>query len=94
MQAWTRNSSVSSQALYHRALLFEELECNVVLLTQLCRIKLYKRFVCCMFFLFVCFFTANYVDSASFEPCHKIAAINVAFLHEKNATSIWLEHSK
>ena len=37
------------------------------------------------------FFTANYVDPASsgssFEPCHKIA-INVAFLHEKNATSL------
>ena len=37
MQAWTRNSSVSSQALYHRAtappLLFEE--CNAVLLPQL-----------------------------------------------------------
>ena len=36
-------------------------------------------------FFFV-FFTANYVDPASsgssFEPCHKIAAINVAFLHE------------
>ena len=80
MQAWTRNSSVSSQALYHRALLFEELECNVVLLTQLCRIKLYKRFVCCMFF--VCLFVFFTVDSASFEPCHKIAAINVSFLHE------------
>ena len=36
--------------------------------------------------------TANYVDPASsgsaFEPCHKIAAINVAFLHEYNATSL------
>ena len=35
---------------------------------------------------FVCFFTANYVGPASsgssFEPCHKIAAINVALLHE------------
>ena len=35
---------------------------------------------------FLFFFTANYVDPASsgssFEPCHKIAAINVALLHE------------
>ena len=42
--------------------------------------------------MFICVvFTANYVDPASsgssFEPCHKIA-INVAFLHEKNATSL------
>ena len=43
---------------------------------------------------FCCFFTANYVDPASsgssfaIEPCHKIAAINVAFLHESNAPSL------
>ena len=37
------------------------------------------------FFLF-CFFTANYFDPASsgssFDPSHKIVAINVTFLHE------------
>ena len=41
-------------------------------------------FVCCMFFFL--FFTANYVDPAFsrslFEPCHKIAAINVALMQQ------------
>ena len=82
MQARTRNSSVSSQALYHRAtaspLLFEE--GNVVLLPQLCHTGLLVISFAVFFFFF--FFTANYVDAASsgssFEPCHKIAAINVA----------------
>ena len=43
-------------------------------------------FAACFFGGFLGFFTANYVDPASsgssFEPCHKTAAINVAFLHE------------
>ena len=71
-------------------------KCNVVLLTQLCRIKLFIR-NCYLFRLlhfFYFFFTANYVDPASsgssfaIEPCYKIAAINVAFLHESNAPSL------
>ena len=83
MQAWTRNYSVSSQALYHRATAppppFDvERKCNVVLLTQLCHTgSLVISFAACFFFLF-CFFTANNVDPASsgssFEPCHKIVA--------------------
>ena len=54
MQAWTRNSSVSSQALYHRAtappLLFEE---NAIFITPV------------MPYGIASYFTATYVDPAS-----------------------------
>ena len=67
MQAWTRNSSVSSQALYHRAtappLLFEEMQCSFI--TPVMPYGIASYFVCCMFFFFVFFFTATYVDPAS-----------------------------
>ena len=94
MQAWTRNSSVSSQALYHRATAppfccLKKMQCSFI--NTVMRDKMvYKgllviSFAAC-FFVFWVFFTANYVDPASsgssFEPCNKIAAINVAFLHE------------
>ena len=95
MQAWTRNSSVSNQALYHRATThpppppccLKKMQCsfiNPVMPDKIVHMGLLViSFAAC--FLFV-FFTANYVDPASsgssFEPCHKIAAINVALLHE------------
>ena len=81
MQAWTRNSSVSSKALYHRAtappLLSEEnaMKFYYPRYTGLLVISFAASFFCF-------FFTANYVDPASsgssFEPWHKIAAIIVA----------------
>ena len=56
MQAWTRNSSVSSQALYHRATAspFDvKRKCNVVLLTQLCHTgSRVISFAACFFFVF------------------------------------------
>ena len=94
MQARTRDSSVSSQALYYRATApppiccLKKMQCNTVMRDKIVYTGLLviSFAVCFFFFLCVCFFTANYVDPASsgssFEPCHKIAAINVAFLHE------------
>ena len=97
MQARTRDSSVSSQALYHRATAppplccLKKMQCNTVMrdkivYTGLLVFSFAACFLCLFFFFVFFFFTANYVDPASsgssFEPCHKIAAINVAFLHE------------
>ena len=50
-----------------------------------CLKKMQCSFINTVNVVFCFFFTANYVDPASsgssFEACHKIAAINVAFLH-------------
>ena len=66
----------------------KKMQCNTVMRDKIVYTELLViSFAACFFcFFFVCFFTANHVDPASsgssFEPCHKIAAINVAFLHE------------
>ena len=53
MQVWARNSSVSSQALYHRAPFAIWRKCNVVLLPQLCHTGLLViSFAACFFFFF------------------------------------------
>ena len=96
MQAWTRNSSVSSQALNHRATAppfccLKKMQCsffNTVMRDKIAYTGLLViSFAACFFVFFAGFFTANYVDPASsgssFELCHKIAAINVAFYINK-----------